>query len=169
MTRTETGAPRGAGGMLDSVPLEVRHTSANAAARTLLGPAPPPPPGKRRRDPYAEAGSHPEVVARVWNFLGEAMPEASRGLLDGRPVLVHPGTAIPIAIPIATTYAIWVAPDDRPFAEQIGLRSTWRWETGEVTDLRDELSDGWYFGRWRTEERTLCRRSYHEIDRSQEG
>ena len=151
------------------MPVDLEHKPANAAARALLGPAPPPPQGRRRRDPYAEAGSHPEVVARVWNFLGDGMPDSSRGLLDGRPVLVHPGTGTPVAIPIATTYAIWVAADDRPQAERIGLRSTWHWGDGEVTDISKELGEGWYFGRWRTEERTLCRRAFHEIDRLSGG
>jgi hypothetical protein len=109
------------------MPLELEHGPANQVVRAFLGPAPPPPWGKRRRDPYLEAGSQPEVVARVWNFLGEGMPDDSRRLLDGRPVLAHPGTGTPIAIPIVTTYVILVAPEDRGPARQLGLRTDWRW------------------------------------------
>jgi hypothetical protein len=58
---------------------------------------------------YWESGSHPDVVERVWNQLGNALPLESRRVVCGTPALVHPTSKVVIAVSIGTAYALRLA------------------------------------------------------------
>src|SRR4051812_26044401 len=78
---------------------------------------------RRRADPYMSQGSHPDVVARVWDELGEALPRDCRALAKGgKPVLAHPDTDRIFALPRGTAYALWVIPEDLGTALAAGAR-----------------------------------------------
>ena len=56
-------------------------------------------------DPYMEAGSHPDIVARVWDQLGRSLPGDCRAMLYGGPALVDPHSGLIIALAYGTQYA----------------------------------------------------------------
>ncbi|MFC1817139.1 hypothetical protein ACFL0M_14660 [Thermodesulfobacteriota bacterium] len=42
----------------------------------------------KHSDPYMEAGSHPEIVERVWDALGSSLPVDCRAIVYSAPALV---------------------------------------------------------------------------------
>jgi hypothetical protein len=114
-------------------------------------------------DPYFHAGSHPDVVVRVWDRLGADLPPAWRTLRDGRPVLAQPNGGRVVAIAWGSAYAVLVPKAARQRAIELGLTSTQRWSNGTVTDLRQQLGEGWYFGKWRPEEKDWCEQSCRDV------
>lgn len=149
-------------------PGEVARSPANKAVSDFLGPPVPalaPDSFGRLQDPYLEAGSHPDVVERVWDELSQGLPRDCRRLLGGRVVLAHPVGGVVFAFAYGTAYAVLVPPDQRALADRLELTTTRRWTGDRVTDLEAELGEGWRFGRWRDEERGWCRRAYDEAER----
>ncbi|MCC6487462.1 MAG: hypothetical protein IT364_08170, partial [Candidatus Hydrogenedentes bacterium] len=72
-------------------------------------PAPPPLAAPNEHpDPYMGAGSHPDIVERVWDVLGASLPRDCRALVYGTPALVHPAVGVVIALAYGTQYAIRV-------------------------------------------------------------
>jgi len=138
------------------------RTRANAGVWTFLGLSMAQTRTGPRRDPYWESGCHPDVVERVWDRLGPALPAGCRARLGDRPVLAHPATGAVLAFAYGTSYVLRVAAADRPLAEELGLGTTMRWSSGRTTDLAAGLGEGWYFGRWAGEEPAWCRRAYDE-------
>lgn len=78
------------------------------------------------RDPYLHAGSHPDCVERVWNTLGDTLPEDCKFLVLGRPVLAHPASGFVFAMPYGTKYAIWIPHPQHAEAVAAGLAPTMR-------------------------------------------
>jgi hypothetical protein len=113
-------------------------------------------------DPYLGAGSHPDVVVRVWDQLGADLPSTCRALMGGVPVLAHPLTDAVLAFPLGTSYALLVPQSRRERAIELGLSPTQRWGGGSETDLLPALGEGWYFGKWQLEEKEWCEQAYRE-------
>lgn len=107
-------------------------------------------------DPYFGCGSHPEIVERVWDQLGRGLPPASRLILCGTPVLVHPATGVVLAVCYGTSYCLRLPADVMPAALQAGYETSHRWGDGTVTDLSTEFGRDWVFGRWGNEETDWC-------------
>jgi hypothetical protein len=118
----------------------------------------------RERDPYWESSCHPDVVARVWEELGPAMPEDCRARANGVPVLAHPRSNRIFAAAHGTAYALWLT--DADFAEAVsqGASSVMRWSGGSSTDLRQLAGQGWIWGRQYPQELSWLRRSYHSAE-----
>jgi uncharacterized protein YggU (UPF0235/DUF167 family) len=133
---------------------------ANRAVVEFLSPLRPP-----VRDPYMEAGCHPDAVERVWDRLGRALPRDCRALLGACPVLAHPLTGAVLAFAHGTAYAVLVPLEGLAVADSLGLRPTHRWSNGKVTDLSAEVGEGWCFGTWLDEEYDLCRQAFLEAER----
>jgi hypothetical protein len=112
------------------------------------------------RDPYLEEGCHPDIVERVWDVLGAAVPPECRAQAKGTPVLAHPETGRVFAAAHGTAYALWLVPDDFESAVAAGLTTVMRWSVGTVTDLRDAAGEGWVWGRWHHDEPDWIRRAY---------
>jgi hypothetical protein len=127
----------------------------------LLGEELPPIAGRRQRDPYMYQGSHPDVVVRVWDELGKALPRDCRALAKGgKPVLAHPDTDRIFALPHGTAYAVWLVPDDFEQALADGAHTKHTWSNGSVTDLTERAGAGWIWGRWDDRELLWARRAY---------
>jgi hypothetical protein len=74
--------------------------------------------------PYLTLGSHPDIVERVWDELGQELSPDARCVVLGRPALVAPGPGLVLALALGTSYALRVAPGDREAALAEGLRTT---------------------------------------------
>lgn len=113
--------------------------------RPILSPADHP-------DPYMEAGSHPDIVERVWDRLGDALPTDCRALVLGRPALVEPTRGIVLALAYGTAYAIRVPDEKLEDALARGCRAEERWSGGGATRAEQAFGRGWVFGGWLDDE-----------------
>jgi hypothetical protein len=159
-----TGVRRVPVGLVRWLPPEVTRVVAkepNERMWNLLGEELPPIPGRRQRDPYMYAGSHPDVVARVWEELGKPLPRDCRALANGgKPVLAHPDSDRIFALPHGTAYALWLVPADFEVALAAGARTTHQWSNGSVTDLAERAGPGWIWGSFNDDEPAWARRAY---------
>ena len=112
-------------------------------------------------DPYLQAGSHPDVVERVWDELGEALPLESRCLVFGTPALVHGGTGTILAVALGTTYALRVPSDHFPDALSFGAEQVHHYSSTATTlDVSDEFGADWVFGKWHEGETSWCQAAH---------
>jgi hypothetical protein len=130
----------------------LERAAVNDAVFAYLDPVGPPPAG-RDRDPYLEAGHHPDIVERVWNALGALLPADARALVNGNPVLAHRASGAVLALPRGTSYALWLPPRERDGSR---LSTQHRWGNGTVTNLSHRLGEGWYWGRFDEREPAWC-------------
>ncbi len=111
---------------------------------------------------YLGAGTHPDVVTRLWETIGASWPPESRRVVCGTPVLLNPDSRVLIAVAIGTQYAIRL-----PSAiVKSGVAQTMRTRTvfadrGSL-DVRAEFGDDWVLGSYATEETVWCRQSFDE-------
>jgi hypothetical protein len=114
-------------------------------------------------DPYQGAGSHPDVVERVWDDLGKELPRACRALVFGTPALVHERAGLVLAVALGTQYGLRLPAARLAQAEEVGLeiRHTYR-TSGDVLDL-SEFGTGWRFGSWHGSERDWLRELHLEL------
>jgi hypothetical protein len=113
-------------------------------------------------DPYMKAGSHPDVVERVWDVLGPALPADCRALVYGAPALVHPVEGIVLAVCFGTRYAIRVPLDSYQAALAAGCTTEREQPGGVTTTLHDDLGPGWVFGGWASGEKQWLAQAYRE-------
>ena len=117
-------------------------------------------------DPYMEAGSHPDIVERLWDDLGSALPADSRALIFGAPALVHPEAGVVLALAFGTQYAIRVPFESLEDALGAGCHLEQEWTDGGRTNIEQELGRGWVFGCWATDESIWLSQLYAELGRS---
>ena len=113
-------------------------------------------PNDPKRDYYMKAGSHPDVVARVWDQLGKALPGSSRALVFGTPALVHHASGTVIAFGLGTEYAIRLPRSVWRQGRPSGLRTVARWADGSSSDIERECGKGWIFGSYAADEISWC-------------
>jgi hypothetical protein len=147
---------------------EVTRTVAqlpNARMWALLGGELPSLESGRPRDPYWLQGSHPDIVARVWDELGKELPRDCRAQATGTPVLAHPETDRIFAAAHGTAYALWLTPVDFERALQGEATTVMTWSGGSVTDLAERAGEEWIWGRWYDDEPLWVRRAYEAVGR----
>jgi len=107
-------------------------------------------------DPYYSLGSHPDVVARVWDQLSRGLPKHSRWIVCGTPGLVQAETGLILAFACGTQYCLRVPDSAQDEALKAGLKTSSRWSTGETMETKQALGSEWFFGAWlRLEEQWL--------------
>lgn len=118
-------------------------------------------------DAHLRLGTHPDLVARLWDELGASLPEDCRWVVHGTPSLVHPASGIVFAFGCGThTYALRLPPRLRPAALASGATTRWSYpaypELGIGASALDLASVGpeWVFGKWLPQECEWCRAAY---------
>jgi len=92
-------------------------------------------------------GSHPLVVARLWDVLNAALPNDGRCVIYGSPALVEPVSGIVLAAAIGTQYVLRLLSAERELAVAAGAPSTHTFQTsGGTLDLSVSLGPDWTFG-----------------------
>ena len=114
-------------------------------------------------DPYLEAGSHPDIVERVWDELGATLPVDCRAVLYGTPALVHPGVGVVFALAYGTRYAIRVPDESFDAALAAGCHLEQQWTGGGKTNIEEELGRGWLFGGWAEAEKQWVAKVYADL------
>jgi hypothetical protein len=92
-------------------------------------------------------GTHPLVVARLWDVLNAELPADGRCLIYGSPALVEPVSGIVLAVGIGTQYALRLRPPDLSLAVAAGAEVAHAFRTtGGTLDLAAAFGAGWAFG-----------------------
>lgn len=113
--------------------------------------------------PYLELGCHPDVVVRVWEALGKALPVDCRAVVYGTPALVHSELGVVLALAYGTAYALRLSSQRYPEALLAGCHVKQTWAGGQVTDARKSFGPSWVFGDWLDQEAAWIRESYDEF------
>lgn len=124
-------------------------------------------------DPYLQLGSHPDIVQRVWDDLGGALPADGRAIVYGTPALVDPRSGVVLAMAYGTAYVIRVPESLLEAAYKAGCQAERSWTTGGTTRIADEYGHGWVFGAWVQAEaewlRAVCANLQRKLERPPGG
>lgn len=109
--------------------------------------------------PFLRLGTHPDVVEQLWKRLASTLPVECSWVVYGKPVLVHPTSAVIFAFGTGTIYALRFPNDALQQAVKLGARRSHTFGGGSVLDLSD-FGDEWIFGRWFKDEGHWCLRAF---------
>jgi len=105
-------------------------------------------------------GTHPDIVAHLWDTLAAALDGDARAVLRATPVLVDPASGVVVAVGIGTTYALRLTPEDAAAAIAGGIATVHVFRTvGRTLDLAAEFGPGWVFGARHDDETAWLRRT----------
>jgi len=100
-------------------------------------------------------GTHPDVVARLWDELANAFAADARAVVRATPALIDPSSGVIVAVGIGTTYALRLVPEDTAGRETIHRYTS----VGRTLDLAETFGAGWVFGTWDADEADALRRT----------
>src|SRR5437762_8979200 len=132
--------------MGDSLPIDFDHPANGGILRylksrerfTRLAPSVSP---ESVPDPYFTLGTHPDLVERLWDKLGKALPEDCRWVVYGTPVLAHPKTGIIFGFAAGTlTYALRLPEPELGEAVQVSGKGVHEYAGGSTLN-RDEIGE----------------------------
>lgn len=110
--------------------------------------------------PYESLGTHPDLVARLWDELGATLPQDCRAVFYGTPALVHPQSGVAFGFAGGThTYALRLPEAERLEALRAGASRLMRYPGERSLDL-DAIGTDWLFGNWHRAEPGWCRAAY---------
>ena len=116
---------------------------------------------------HSRLGTHPELLARLWDELGATLPRDCRRVVHGSPVLVHPRTGVLFAFAGGThTYALRLPERERAEALLAGASTVHEYPGYPHLDIepsRLDLADfgpEWVLGGWRHAETAWCRAAF---------
>ena len=125
-------------------------------------------------DPYLNLGAHPDVLERLWDQLGKALPRDCRRVVHGTPVLVHPKSGVIFAFCGGSmTYALRLPEPARSEATGAGAPTARDYpaypELGVQASRLDLAAIGpeWVFGTFSKEEVAWCRAAFDHAGGSQ--
>lgn len=100
-------------------------------------------------------GTHPDVVARLWDELAGAFAADARAVVRATPALIDPASGVIVAVGLGTTYALRLAAEDAAGRETIHRYTS----VGRTLDLAETFGPGWVFGAWDADEADALRRA----------
>jgi hypothetical protein len=107
-------------------------------------------------------GTHPDIVARLWDELNANLPSDARRLVFDGPALAHPNGTI-LAAALGTQYALRLMPEDLAEAVEAGAELVHHFRTvGTTLDLPATFGPGWVFGRFDDREPEWVSAAYAE-------
>lgn len=119
------------------------------------------------KDPHYALGTHPEIVERLWDELGAALPADCRWVLYGSPVLVRHDSGIVFGFAGGSlTYALRLPPYEHAAAVAAGATPVNHYpaypELGIEASSLDlkQFGPDWLFMRWFTGEEAWCLAAY---------
>ena len=118
--------------------------------------------------PYDTLGTHPDLVARLWDELGKVLPVDCRAIFSGCPALIHPETGIVFGFAGGThTYALRLPEAERLRALQVGVPRVKHHPDQPPLDL-NHIGPEWVFCGWYRDEEAWCRAAYDYASRATE-
>ena len=116
--------------------------------------------------PHYTLGTHPDLLARLWEEMQAALPTDCRAVFFGLPVLMHPDTGVVFGLAMGThTYALRLPPREHAAALQAGADRIRHYPGNAPSiDLAD-IGPEWLFCRWYPDERAWCLAAYGHAGR----
>ncbi len=111
---------------------------------------------------YLEAGSHPDVVDRVWNQLGRPLPFECRRVVGGTPALVQPSTKVILAAALGTMYVMRLPPSVLRAGIPPNVRTDAYYVDTKRLNVRERFGAAWIFGDFVPVELDWCARAFDE-------
>lgn len=120
--------------------------------------------------PYETLGTHPDLVARLWDELTADLPVECRAVFYGVPALMHPSTGIVFGFATGThTYALRLPEAERASALRAGATRLQHYPGIEQPfDLAD-IGPEWVFCGWFEAETAWCRSAFERASTSKSG
>jgi hypothetical protein len=114
-------------------------------------------------DAYYNAGSHPDIVERLWDQIGAKLPVDCRCLIHGYPSLAHPSSGVVFGITAGTSYCLYLPNGIAATSIEMGARTYLKATYGNDLDTLRDLGNDWVFGAWLVQELTWCRTVYESV------
>jgi len=107
--------------------------------------------------PYESLGTHPDLVARLWDELQAMLPVDCRVIFYGRPALMHPTTNVVFGFAGGThTYALRLPDEERAAAIGAGATRVTHYPAGQPSFDLSDVGEEWVFCGWFPAEEEWC-------------
>lgn len=116
-------------------------------------------------DPYTRLGAHPDVVQRIWDEIGKALPTDCRTVVHSTPALVHPGNGTIFVLALGTGYALRLPPPLVEMAVTRGARISVQYTYGGDMNTHRDLGLDWILGAWLADEPGWCVKAFEHFGR----
>ena len=113
--------------------------------------------------PHLQLGSHPDIVTRVWEELGDTLPMDCKAIVYGTPALVNPNNGAILALAYGTAYVIKIPENKVSAALACGCKAEQAWAGGAKTNVAELFGTGWLFGGWCSDEKLWLLDTYHDV------
>jgi len=112
------------------------------------------------KDPYYGLGTHPDLVARLWDELGKALAVDCRAVFYGNPALIHPTSGVVFGFAGGThTYALRLPETERAEALHAGATRVMTYPRSPALDV-GHFGEEWVLCRWFAQEEAWCRAAF---------
>ena len=111
--------------------------------------------------PYEALGTHPDLVARLWDELPVRLPIDCRAVFCGTPVLMHPETGVVFGFAGGThTYALRLPEPERATAIDAGAKRIQHYPARQPSFDLNDIGPEWVFCAWLRDEEAWCLAAY---------
>jgi hypothetical protein len=108
-------------------------------------------------NPYMTLGTHPDLVARLWDELPLKLPVDCRVVFMGTPALLHPESGIVFGFAYGThAYALRLPEAERDAARNAGASATQKFSAGQPDVNLANVGPEWIHCKWLPGETDWC-------------